>query len=220
MSTTFSGFSEDAVQFLKDLKANNKREWFNANKQIYEAEIKKPAEAFCDAVAEDLETLTGRAHTAKIFRIHRDVRFSKDKTPYNTHLHIGFMPASDMTTPPCWFFGLDTEKLTLGTGIFAFEKQQLEMFRERVAGSDGSDLAKLLDKLEANGMRISGAELKRVPAGYPKEHPQADLLCRKGLSAWVDLGGPDQATSSDLVKSCRRSFKQLKPVFDWLIDET
>ncbi|MGI9491073.1 MAG: DUF2461 domain-containing protein [Geminicoccaceae bacterium] len=214
----FSGFSKDAVRFLKDLKANNNREWFNANKKIYETEIKKPAKAFCEAMTEDLSKLTGRDHSSKIFRIHRDVRFSKDKTPYNTHLHIGFMPTSEMNSPPCWFFGLDTEKLTLGTGIFAFDKPALETFRERVAGSEGPKLAKLLGKLEANGMRVSGAELKRVPPGYPKDHPQAELLCRKGLAVWVDSGGADQATNADLVKSCRSSFKQLKPVFDWLMD--
>jgi len=219
MSTkTFAGFSGDAVQFLKDLKANNKREWFNANKKVYETEIKKPAETFCEAMIKDLDGLTGRTHSSKIFRIHRDVRFSKDKTPYNTHLHIGFMPTSDMAAPPSWFFGLDTEKLTLGTGIFGFDKPELETFRERVAGSDGVELTKLLKKLEKQGMRISGAELKRVPAGYPKDHPQAELLCRKGLSAWVDIGDPSQATKADLVKSCHASFKELKPVFDWLIE--
>lgn len=217
-TTTVAGFSKDAVQFLKDLKANNNRKWFNANKKIYETEIKKPAEAFCEAMIEDLGKLTGRVHRSKIFRIHRDVRFSKDKTPYNTHLHIGFMPASEMNSPPCWFFGLDTENLTLGSGIFAFDKPELETFRERVAGSEGPKLAKLLGKLEANGIRITGAELKRVPAGYPKDHPQAELLCRKGLAVWDDLGGPVVATKMDLVSACRSSFKQLKPVFDWLID--
>ena len=219
MSTTeFAGFSKDAVAFLKKLKANNTREWFNDNKNTYEREIKKPALTFSEAVTEGLSSLTGRAHSSKIFRIHRDVRFSKDKAPYNTHLHIAFTPVSAMATPLSWFFGLDTENLTLGTGIFALDKASLEEFRERVTGPDGPKLADLLRQLEEKGARLSDTDLKRVPSGYPKEHPQAELLRRKGLAVWVDLGDPGQATKADLVSTCLTAFRRVKPVFDWLLD--
>lgn len=216
-TTTFAGFSKDAVAFLKNLEANNTRAWFNANKKIYETEIKKPASIFSEAMAVCLHDLTDRTHSAKIFRIHRDIRFAKDKTPYNTHLHIAFTPASDLPSPPCWFFGLDTERLTVGAGVFAFDKPALEKFRGKLLGPEGSKLAKLLQQLEARDVRLSQAELKRVPQGYPKDHPKAEHLRRKGLSAWVDLGGPDMANRDDLVAICRTSFKRMQPIFDWLI---
>lgn len=214
----FAGFSKEAILFLNNLKANNTRAWFNDNKKTYEREIKKPAEIFSDAMAKSLSDLTGRAHSSKIFRIHRDVRFAKDKTPYNTHLHIAFTPETGKATPPCWFFGLDTESLTLGTGVFAFDKPELETFRARVAGQEGPKLVKLLRQLEGKGVRLSQAELKRVPSGYPKDHQQAELLRRKGLAAWIDLGDPEQAAKADLLEVCHASFKRVKPVFDWLIE--
>jgi len=89
----FEAFPGDALTFLQDLRANNERAWFNEHKKTYETAIKQPAEAFCRAMATALETLTDQPHGHKIFRIHRDVRFSKDKTPYNTHLHIAFTPS-------------------------------------------------------------------------------------------------------------------------------
>ena len=76
MSAQFSGFSHEAVQFLRDLKANNNREWFAEHKQVYETEIKKPAGAFCAEMRDELERMSGMEHSSKIFRIHRDVRFS------------------------------------------------------------------------------------------------------------------------------------------------
>lgn len=213
---TFPGFSKSAISFLRDLKANNTREWFNENKRTYEKELKIPASAFTEEMVGELEGLTNLSHTSKIYRIHRDVRFSKDKTPYNTHLHIGFTPRSNKATPPCWFFGLDTEKLTLGAGTFAFDKADLERFRARISGPDGTKFAKLLSGLEGKGVRISQPELKRVPSGYPKDHAQEEHLRRKGLTTWIDLGDPDLATREDLILSCRSSFEKMKPVVDWL----
>ena len=212
----FAGFSQGAVLFLQNLKANNTRAWFNANKQIYESEIKKPAEDFVSTIAGGLHDLTGKAHGSKVFRIHRDVRFSKDKTPYNAHLHIGFTPKGGLQASPSWFFGLDTEKLTLGTGVFAFEKPTLERYRERVAGPEGATLAAILSRSENDGCRLSEPDLARVPPGYAKDHPQAALLKRKGLAVWIDLGGPEQATRDDLAEHCLTAFARMKPVFDWL----
>ena len=167
-------------------------------------------------MAAALETLTDEPHGHKIFRIHRDVRFSKDKTPYNTHLHIAFMSASRSSAAPSWFFGLDPDSLTLGTGIFAFDKADLGRFRERVLGEDGADLAKLMQELAGNGVRFGKPDLKRVPSGYAKDHPEADLLRHKGLSAWIDHPDPAVVTSSRLVDHCLQDFRRLKPVFDWL----
>ncbi len=215
-ATDFEGFSKDAITFLGDLRANNDRAWFNDHKKIYEREIREPAKAFASTMAPALEDLTGRPHGYKIFRIHRDVRFSKDKTPYNAHLHIAFMQMRGEPSAPSWFFGLDPEKLTLGTGIFAFDKGDLDGFRKRVLGADGTKLATLMQTLERQGIRLGKPDLKRVPSGYPKEHPTADLLRYKGFSAWIDHGDPSTATDPAVVQRCMSDFAKLKPVFDWL----
>lgn len=218
MSQDFAGFPDETAAFLNGLKANNNRQWFAANKPLYERSVKRPAEQFCAAVADGLQALTGTTHRSKIFRIHRDLRFSRDKTPYNAHLHISFIPEGESLSPPCWFFGLDPDRLTLGAGLFAFDKPSLEAFRRRVAGKDGSALAERLRSLERDGIRLGKPELKRLPAGYPPDHPRADLLRRKSLAVWQDLGDGHAATSPQIVKTCLASFARLKPVYDWLLE--
>lgn len=212
----FEGFTGDAIAFLQNLRANNARAWFNEHKKTYETAIKMPAQAFCHAMTASLETLTGKPHGHKIFRIHRDVRFSKDKTPYNTHLHIAFMPTSSPSAAPSWFFGLDPDSLTLGTGIFAFDKADLERFRKRVLGKDGTELKRLMQDLEDGGVRFGKPDLQRVPSSFAKDHACADLLRHKGLLAWIDHPNPAIVTDSAVTDRCMQDFRRLKPVFDWL----
>ena len=209
-------FSTDSTAFLQDLAKNNDREWFAANKARYEQYLKKPAAAFAQEMAGKLEALTGTPHKPKVFRIYRDVRFSKDKTPYNTHLRISFAPEGEAKTPPGWFFGIEQDHVVVGTGVFGYEKAELERFRDRIAGSDGAALEKILGKLKATGVRIGEPDLKRVPAGYDADHPRSDLLRHKGLTVWVDQSDAKSAYGEKAVANCLAEFRKLKPVFDWL----
>lgn len=209
-------FSNDTVDFLKALKANNDRDWFNANKARYERAVKQPAELFCNEMTGRLRRLTGTAHTAKVYRIHRDVRFSKDKTPYNAHLHVSFVPEIEQPSPT-WMFGLDPQRLAIGVGRLAFDKSGLDAFRNAVNGEAGTRLSKLLDRLREDGARVSEAELKRVPAPFAGDHPRADLLRRKGLSAWIDIEPPYIVSRPDFADRCEADFKRLKPLYSWLV---
>ena len=217
----FSGFSPQTLSFMKQLKANNNRDWFKDQKKTYEEDYKIPALSFADAMIQQLHSMTGLSHTSKLFRIHRDVRFSKDKTPYNTHMHISFTPESPrehpMANPPSWFFGLNTEKLTLGCGIFGFDAVQLQTFRSRIDGIEGDEIAATLQDLLQKGGRLDNPELKRVPSGYAKDHPHEALLRRKGLAVWSDLGDATAALDKDLIYTFRAEFENLKPVFDLLL---
>ncbi|MGI9475122.1 MAG: DUF2461 domain-containing protein [Hyphomicrobiaceae bacterium] len=209
-------FPPDTVAFLRDLKANNNREWFTANKSRYELMVKQPAADFCEHMTVALERLTGQPHGSKIFRVNRDIRFSKDKTPYKTYLHMLFQPR-DATDAPKWFFGLEPDKLVLGAGIFGFEKTAIDRYRKRVAGPDGKALAKQLEKMRKAGIRIREPELKRVPSGFDADLPHAELLRHKGLTAWMDLpGGPAAAAKPTIVSASAAGFKTLKPLFAWL----
>jgi len=212
-------FPPDTVQFLHDLAANNNREWFTQNKTRYDLMVKQPAADFCDHMVRALENLTDLPHSSKVFRVHRDVRFSKDKTPYKAYLHMLFQPKG-FDNAPKWFFGLEPDKLALGAGIFEFEKKHaLEAYRQRVAGDDGLPLGRQLDKMRKAGIRIRDPELKRVPSGFNVEHNYADLLRHKGLSVWRDHpGGPDAASKDDIVKTTTASLKTLSPLFMWLLE--
>ena len=168
----------------------------------------------------ELEKLTGLDHVSKIFRVHRDVRFSKDKTPYKAHLHILFRPRDSGDGGlgmPAWFFGLEPDKLVLGAGVFGFEKAALDAYRKRIAGPEGKRLATAISKLQRKDFRLRDPELKRVPQGYPQDHERADLLRQKGLTIWVDHGGGTAAAvAPKLIPSCAGMYRQMKPVFDWL----
>ena len=152
-------------------------------------------------------------NTENFGRMHRDVRFSKDKTPYNAHLHISFLPEGHQAA---WFFGLDSKKLTLGAGLFAFGKAELKTYRTRVAGEDGRVLTQTLKTLTDEGFRIPEPELKRIPPGFDKDHPAGDLLRRKGLAGWYDFPDTKPPTSQGVVTQCASVFRNLKPLMDWL----
>ncbi|MGZ2256529.1 DUF2461 domain-containing protein [Roseobacter sp. A03A-229] len=214
--TDFDHFSPAALRFLSDLKANNRRDWFQDNKPTYEREIKTPAKQFTQAMCPALEALTGAPHSAKIYRINRDIRFSKDKTPYNAHLHISFAPDPAPPNTPMWFFGLGTEKLSLGCGIFQFDKAGLIHFRDQMAGRKGAELIALEKHLASEGLRISPPDLKRVPPGFDSDHPHAEALRRKGFSAWADLPDTGFVTAPDLVPRTISNLRPLMPVFRFL----
>lgn len=214
--TEFDCFSAEALGFLNDLKANNERDWFHANKKTYENEVKKPTAAFAAAFADALGTFAGKPHGSKVYRINRDVRFSKDKTPYNTHIHISFAAEPMQANAPMWFFGLDTEKLTLGCGVFEFDKQGLPLFREAMSGEAGNKMLTLIGEMQTANLRVSEPSLKTVPRGYDKDHPNAEALKRKGLSVWRDIPEPSFVTKPDLVSRSLEEFENLLPVYRFL----
>jgi uncharacterized protein (TIGR02453 family) len=213
-----SDLGEESIAFLQGLEANNTRAWFDDNREFYERALKRPAERFSARMTERLAALTGTPHGAKIFRIHRDVRFSKDKTPYNPHLHIAFFRDGGSPRGPSWFFGLHPDHLVLGAGVMAFDGRALDRYRARVAGPHGAALAKVLAGHEREGARISGPDLKRVPAGFDARHPRADLLRRKGLAVWIDRPDPRLATGPEAAERCVDVFMRLRPVHDWLAE--
>jgi uncharacterized protein (TIGR02453 family) len=210
----FAGFPPAALQFLVDLRDNNSRDWFTANRAVFDSELMVPARALCAELQPFLHALTGEPHSAKIWRMHRDLRFAKDKTPYNTHLHISFMPDQAPTGSPGWYLGLDTLGISLGCGSFAFGATQLEAFRRAALAKDGAAVASTMQKLAASGVRFPEPELKQVPRGYDRAHARADLLRRKGLTAWIDTADRAIASRSDFADFCRASFKRLKPAHD------
>lgn len=214
-ASDFGGFPKDTIRFLAELKTNNNREWFAENRQRYETSLKQPAERFAAALCDELAELTAVAQKSRIFRIHRDIRFSKDKTPYNPHLHIGFMP-HEGSPATGWYFGLYPQRATIGAGMFTFGKKQLPRFRERLDGEDGDELRRICDALVNNGHRLSEPELKRVPPPFSQEHPDAAHLRRKSLAAWRDFDDPAWLAGPMAVAKCMESFKMLKPLNDWL----
>ncbi len=208
MSDPFSQLIPEARTFLAELSHNNTRDWFTENKPRYEAQLKTPALHLLDLISAHV----GNGVTTKLFRPQRDVRFSKDKTPYNTHLHMLWMlPGSG--TRPALFFGIGLDYVSVGGGIMGFDKAALTDWRATVDGPFGPELADAINTLIAKGFRLSEPELKRVPAPYDKEHPHGDLLRRKSLTLWNDLPDIRFDAPTDAITE---TLNNLRPLFDAL----
>lgn len=217
----FAGFPRDAMPFLAALRDNNDRDWFAAHKATYEEAIRQPGEALVEALAPRLSAITGQPMSGKLFRVHRDVRFSKDKRPYNTHLHIAFLPASGagpMAHGSGFYLGLEPDRLVLGAGSFEFGKM-LDAYRTEAAdGQAGAALSEILSGLSRDGYRLGDPELKRVPAPYLADHPRAELLRRKSVTAWRDVADRARIETPAMMDLAGETFARLTPLHRWLTD--
>ena len=186
----FGGFTPGALQFLADLAENNDRAWFQPRKADYERLIKGPFEALCVALADRFAArgLPLRADPARSpFRIYRDVRFSKDKSPYKTAQGAQFpwqgaAPAGRTNVGVGGYFHLEPGSIFVGGGMWHPESAVLAAFRERL----DQDPASVLGAIEDERFRrvfgsVSGESLVRNPRGYPPDHPHGELLRLKDV---------------------------------------
>jgi uncharacterized protein (TIGR02453 family) len=234
---SFTGFRPEAIQFLADLAANNDRTWFQPRKGEYEALLKEPLAAMITVLAERLEArgVPLRADpTRSPFRIYRDVRFSKDKSPYKTHLGASFpwigegpLDRPDDGGPRSHtanvhstggYFHLQPGEIYVGGGIWRPEKPWLDAFRRRVM-DEPERIRALIDELSFATMFGSvtsdGHALQRVPTGYPPDHPEAELLKLKDVVFGRRLSDAD-ATSAALPDLIADSFATALPVMRYL----
>jgi uncharacterized protein (TIGR02453 family) len=218
MVDTFANLIPDAQAFLVELSANNNRDWFNANKATYESTLKAPALLLIDQVAHDLGRQSGQVLRPKLFRPHRDVRFSKDKTPYHTHLHMLWKiggTGEKTDRDPALFLGISPDYVRIGGGMMGFDKTTLPRWRALVDGDFGDHVQAELDTLAAQGLTPNDPPLKRVPSPFAKDHRHGALLRRKGLAVWGDLSAP-QTKAPQLAMS--ELFQTLVPLMELMQD--
>jgi uncharacterized protein (TIGR02453 family) len=228
----FRGFQPEAIQFLVDLAANNDRAWFQPRKAEYERLLKTPLEALCAAL--DLEfrarNLPLRADPGRSpFRIYRDTRFSKDKSPYKTHVAASFGWAGDGDDGAGrshrddvhgsgGYFHLQPGEIYVGGGVWHPETSWLTAFRQGlVADHDGFRRIVEEPRFQATFGTVGndGESLKRVPPGYPADHPAADLLRLKNVTFGRRLADAD-ATGEDLPVIIAESFEIGTPLLRYL----
>ncbi len=199
---SFDALIPEARAFLGELARNNRREWFHAHKAQYEAQLAHPARLLLEQIAAGLSPLAGGAVSSKLFRPQRDLRFTKDKTPYHTHLHLLW------TSPDggLWMFGISPEYVVCGIGRMRFSKEELAAWRENLPERGPALLAEL-EQLQKEGARLSQPELKRPAPPIGAESPLADLARRKSLNVWMDMD-PDQR---DLPARLMKHFRRLAP---------
>lgn len=213
----FAGFPKEGIAFLAGLERDNDRTWFAEHIAQYEVGLKQPAQEFLVEITSQLSRAMGTIFDGKIFRLHRDVRFAKDKTPYNPFIRMAFFAEGKTVEPAHYYLSLEASKLIMGVGTLAFSKQQLAIYRTAIddPGQAGKLMAIMTD-LKAKNYHIDEPELKRVPPGYPKDHKQEEMLCRKSLALWLDLKHPAELGESTFVDFCGMHFNTMRPVYDWL----
>jgi uncharacterized protein (TIGR02453 family) len=229
---SFTGFRPEAIQFLADLAANNDRNWFQPRKADYERLLKEPLAALCSDLAERFEArrIPLHADPAKSpFRIYRDIRFSKDKSPYKTNLGAGFPWVEGRDAPAGslhsegegrhsvgGYFHFSPGEVFVGGGMWHPEPSRLSAFRRAVVDEPDRVRAAIGDPaFVATYGKVNGDELKRVPPGYPADHPQADLLRLKDVVFGRRLSDKE-ALSPDLPELLTDALAAGVPVFRFL----
>ncbi len=191
---TFDGFPAGTLEFLEELSLRNERTWFEANRDRYERDVREPARAFIRAMKPRLQALSphfvadDRKVGGSLMRVHRDTRFSKDKTPYKTNVGIQFRhDAGKDVHAPGLYVHLAPEGCFLGAGLWGPEPAVLQRLREQVADKGERFAAILGEPAFAETFRQGGDKLKRVPRGFDATHPLAEELKRTSFIAVCDL---------------------------------
>jgi len=198
----FQGWPEEALDFYDGLEADNSRTYWQAHKDLYETCVYGPMAA----LMADLEPDHGET---KIYRPYRDLRFSKDKTPYKTAIgaHVGE-----------GYVQFSAAGLAAGSGMYVMSPGQLEQYRSAVAtDSTGSQLEDVIARLRKHGIDVHGRDsLKSAPRGYPPDHPRIDLLRHKGLVAWKEWPVEPWLATAEAKDVVADFLIASRPLNDWL----
>jgi len=214
----FPGFSPEAVTFLRSLKRNNRREWFQPRKEIFETKLKAPMIELVEAVnAELLKFAPDHITDPKkaVYRIYRDTRFSADKTPYKTHVaaifpHHGLGKQSSAG----FYFHLTAKSVGIAAGSYMPGPDQLRAVRVWLAQNHAAfrkasrQPHRLLGKLE-------GSVVTRMPKGFDPSHPAEDLIRMKQWLYWVEIDAK-LATTPRLLPELVKRFRAAAPVIAML----
>jgi uncharacterized protein (TIGR02453 family) len=219
--TKFPGFSPEALAFLRSLKRNNRREWFQPRKEKYESLIKFPMLELVGCLNESLSGIAPEYVTPPqkaTFRIYRDVRFSSDKSPYKTHIAAMF-PRHGATTKmggAVFYFHFTEKELLFFGGVYQPDRDELMAYRTLIQESH-EELEEILQnkKLRKAAGKLQGAQMTRMPKGFPISHPAEGLLRQK---QWYLETTTDSKliTSPRLLPKLVEQFKAMLPLMEFL----
>ena len=205
------------LDFLHTLKANNDRDWFNQNKSLYQEQHGQVI-AFADEVltlmnnTDQIETPNGKK---SIYRIYRDTRFSKDKTPYKTHWG-GYFKRATAKLRGGYYFHIEPGNSFVGGGFWAPNAADMKRIREEIAANDQEFRSIISAKTFTNTFgELRGEQLKSAPKGYPKDHEAIDLLRYKQYLVMHKF--TDKETlSPDFASNVVQVFEHMRPFFDYM----
>ncbi len=220
MQSPFEGFPHETVKFLRQLKRNNNRAWFQEHKAIYEEKVRQPMIELVTALGGAMQGFAPEMVTdpkRSIFRIYRDVRFSSDKSPYKTHIAAHFTPGGiGKDAGAGLYFHLSTGEFLAGGGVYMPSSRELRLIRNYIS----SHPEELREILRARNFRriyggLQGEQLVRAPKDFPPDHPALDLLRYKQFVAWFERP-PAVAETHALFPLLIESFVALMPLVRYI----
>lgn len=199
----FSGWPERAFAFYEGLEADNSKEYWNAHRAVYDADVLAPMEAL-------LAELQPEFGDARLFRPYRDIRFSKDKSPYKTAIGASLARGG--------YLHLSADGLSVGLGYHMMDPERLARYRAAVAEDvGGEELRRIVAELEAAGVEVIGEDpLRTAPRGYAKDHPRIDLLRNRGLIAWREWPVEPWMHTAKVKPRVVRFLRTAEPLQAWL----
>ena len=211
------------IKFLKDLKKNNNKPWFDANRKRYEeakADFTNFIQQVIDAHGKKDKTIAGIKAKDCLFRINRDIRFSKDKSPYKTNFGASINKGGRKAFSTAgYYFHLEPGQCFVGGGIYQPMPEELKKVRQEI-DYNFNDFKKIIGSKKFKAFygdldKSSEFLLSRVPKGYEADNPAADYLRLKSYIAFVQLSDAD-LTSKDLLKKTSEAFTVLQPLIDFI----
>ncbi|MEK9138206.1 MAG: DUF2461 domain-containing protein [Bacteroidota bacterium] len=221
----FEGFPKEGIDFLKKLKKNNNRPWFQKHKHMYDESVKFPMQCLIASLSEKMGDIAPEIEfnpKRSIFRIHRDVRFSKNKAPYKTNIAASFnwRGMKGPVEAPGLYVGVEPGEIFIGGGVYMPTSDQLKAFRQSIMNHP-DEFLEVVDsrrfKKQFGG--IQGEKLQKAPVGYPKDHPMIEHLKHKQFYAGKVLD-ESECYRKKFVDTVVGVFNDCMPLVRWLAKAT
>lgn len=197
-------FPAEAMQFYAELRLDNSREFWTANKARYDAEVRGPIERIAAGLADEFGE-------SKVYRPYRDLRFRKDKTPYKTHQgwHVRRAPACG------WYAEVNADEFVAGGGFYHAEPEALAAVRAAIDNERrGEQLRAIIDELQATGWQVLGDRIKTAPRGYDKAHPRIELLRHRSLFVLHEIE-PDVLGEDAVIARVAELWRETAELVAW-----
>jgi len=204
---TFRGWPTEALDFYVGLEADNSRQYWLAHKAVYDESVKAPFLELSEAVEREFGPL-------RVFRPNRDIRFSKDKSPYK----IAAAAATEGEGGAAYYVQISSGGLYVGSGYYHLMPDQLERYRVAVADArTGPKLATAVAAVRKQRYNVDSRDaLSRAPRGYPQDHPRIELLRKKGMHAGKEFGAPGWLQTKGALDRIVKTWRDAGPMNRWL----
>ena len=215
----FEGFPVESIEFLKRLKKNNNRDWFAKHKSEYEDFVKLPMQSLIASLKIPMAKVTPEIDvnpSRNMFRIYRDTRFSKNKTPYKTHVAAVFHLKGHWQQSAGYYVHIEPGNIYVGGGIYMPDGNQLKLIRHAIADRS-KEFSSIVERktFKKKFNSLEGEKLQRAPLGYPPDHPMIDWLKYKSYYTGVEWN-EDECYSPKFIEKIVLVYQELLPLIRFL----